>query len=195
MSPDAGPIEEHVAPWRARLDLSLVVNDHAADRNNWYSLLLGLDAWQPVAEGVVVVNSDLYADPGWFGALLPRMADRSTGATLAVDPARGRTDEAMKVALDPAGRVAAIGKVGIDEPGGEYVGLAWWGPTRAAELRHVLASFDGEPRRVDCWYEHGIQAHLETGAAYGSVRVPSSSWVEIDDEDDLRSARRLPVAR
>ena len=194
VSPDSASIARHVAPWEDRLELELVPNPHAADRNNWYSLLLGLDAWRAgPGRDVVVVNSDLFARGEWFTALLREITSTGLPAALAVDRARGRTEEAMKVELDSAGdAVGAIGKVGIERPEGEYVGLAWWERAAAEELRAVLAAFEDQPDRVDNWYEHGIQQHLDAGARYAAADVPSSDWVEIDDERDLEAARRLP---
>lgn len=193
VSPDAASIEEFVEPWRRRLALHLVPNDHAADRNNWYSLLLGLDAVTTTgAADVVVVNSDLFARASWFSALLEHIHLGGHPAALAVDPARGRTAEAMKVAVDTEGAsVTAIGKVGVSEPAGEYVGLAWWSASAAAALRPVLGGFVGDAARIDNWYEHAIQCHLDDGGRYAAVAVPSSEWVEIDDEADLDAARRL----
>jgi choline kinase len=158
-------------------------------------LLLGLRAWEARGSAdVVVVNSDLFADAAWFSTLLDGITRSGEPAALAVDGTRGHTEEAMKVGLDATGRrVAAIGKVGIDRPGGEYVGLAWWAADSAAELRAVLHGFVAEPSRSDNWYEHGIQCHLDAGGRYAAVAVPSDRWVEIDDEADLEAARRLPM--
>jgi choline kinase len=196
--PRAPEIEALVGPWRDRLDIDLVANDHSADRNNWYSLLVGFRAWEREGgsarsgAGVVVVNSDLYAAPGWFEHLLGSLPGADAPATLAVDPERGRNDEAMKVGLDTgAGRVTAIGKVGVERPGGEYVGIAWWSPAGAAALGAVLETFLDEPERSDCWYEHGIAEHIAAGGRYEAVPVPSGRWVEIDDEADLATAREL----
>jgi hypothetical protein len=98
----------------------------------------------------------------------------------------------MKVEVDPSRViVTGIGKVGIEDPWGEYVGLAWWSPEAAAELTKVLAGFEGDPARTDHWYEHGIQSHIGAGGRYQAVDVPSDRWVEIDDEADLAAARAL----
>ena len=191
--PDAAPIEAFVAPWRDRLELELVPNELSASRNNWYSVLLGLRcALARATSDVVVVNSDLYASTAWFTELLGRVTSSGRPAALAVDPRRGRTDEAMKVRVDDdRAEVIAIGKRGIAPPDGEYVGLAWWSAASAAELAEVLAGFVDDPTSIDHWYEHGIQRHLAAGGQYAAVDVPSSKWVEIDDPVDLQTARSL----
>lgn len=188
-----GPIEQRLAGWHDRLHIELVPNERSADRNNWFSLLLGLDAWAAggAATDVAVVNSDLFSSVAWFTQLLGSIADAGPGAALAVDPARGRTDEAMKVAVGANGLVTGIGKVGVPAPDGEYVGLAWLDPGAAQGLRAQLARFLDQPDRADHWYEHAIAEHIATGAGYRAVAVPSSDWVEIDDEADLVAARRL----
>lgn len=195
VGPGAEAIEGVLAPWRTRLAIEVVPNPRSADRNNWYSLLLGLEACDDGGTGpggdVVVVNSDLFASPAWFSALLASITALGVGAGLAVDPARGRTDEAMKVAVGDDGAVTAIGKVGIPDPDGEYVGLAWFDRLAARGLAAELRAFLDQPHRSDHWYEHAIQEHLGGGAAYRAVAVPSSEWVEIDDEADLAAARAL----
>lgn len=194
--PEATIIEAHIDPWRDRLSINLVPNVHAAERNNWYSLLLGIEAWRATdSADLTVVNSDLFASAAWFSALLAAISTSGRPAALAIDPARGRTDEAMKAALSTSGdEVTAVGKIGIDEPGGEYVGLSWWGRPAALELADILASFTHDPDRADHWYEHAIQCHLDAGARYAAVSVPTSEWVEIDDEADLTAARELPMS-
>lgn len=194
VGPGADAIEGLLAPWHERLAIEVVHNDRSSDRNNWYSLLLGLEACgDGTGPGgdVVVVNSDLFASPGWFAALIESMTSLGAGAGLAIDPARGRTDEAMKVAVGDDGAVRAIGKVGVPAPDGEYVGLAWLDRAAARGLAGALRAFLDQPERSDHWYEHAIQEHLTAGARYRAVPVPSSEWVEIDDEDDLAQALAL----
>jgi choline kinase len=190
-------IDAYVDPWRADLHIDLVVNDDYATRNNWCSLLRGLEVWlDGPGDGVVVVNSDLYAGADWFVELVRRASAAPGEAVLAVDPARGRNDEAMKVAVSPGGdRIVAIGKVGIPEPAGESVGLGRWTRAAADELRSILQRFATDPTRADCWYEHAIDVHLAEGGRYGLVPVPDEAWVEIDDDDDLRWAADLAGAR
>lgn len=194
-SDPATEIERAVEPWRERLQVALVPNPHAATRNNWYSLAVGLEAWLHTgqAEDVTIVNSDLYARPAWFVALLREMWADPEGAALAIDGVRPLTDEAMKVSLAGPGTIGSIGKVGINDPRGEYVGVSRWRRPAAEELLAILWGFEGQPERVDNWYEHGIQEHLLAGARYSMVPVPDSEWVEIDDERDLELARRIAI--
>lgn len=186
-------IEQYVAPWRERLHIRLVGNEHSATRNNWYSLVVGLRGARDAGGGdVLVMNSDLFASPTWFGASIGSVRSTSFSAALAVDPTRGDSQESMKVGLDSRGqRVIQIGKIGVDIPGGEYVGLAWWQRSAADAVLAHLEAFIDQPERADHWYEHGIQVHLDQGGEYGAAPVASPDWVEIDDPIDLAAARQL----
>ena len=190
---------------RSDLRPELVHNPQHASRNNWYSLLVGLDALDrrsPDDGGVVVVlNSDLFAAPDWIATFLAAAAklDEVPGM-LAVDVERPLTDEAMKVAAgsahaDGSRWCTAIGKVGVGDPVGEYVGMTALGPGGRARVHDALRRFAGDPAMVDAWYEGAFQ-ELSTAAPFLSVwPTPSSRWVEIDDGADLLAASRLPVGR
>ena len=92
-----------------------------------------------------------------------------------------------------ARRLAAIGKVGVDEPVGEYPGLLALTPERAAAYARTLAEFADEPGSVNNWYEHGIQRETERGQAWTVLPTRTSDWVEIDTPDDLDQATAMLV--
>ena len=177
--------------------LEVCVNDDYAGRNNWYSLLLGLDwlaerRWEGAA---VVLNSDLCAEPRWFDAFLRHMrAERAEGAVLAVDLERPLTDEAMKddVRQGPTGApcCVSIGKTGVARPSGEYVGMAGFGRGSWVRLLDVLRSFRDRPELADAWYEAAIQVLMDREPVLAWA-VPDSRWTEIDDQSDLAVARAL----
>ncbi|MDQ4132073.1 MAG: NTP transferase domain-containing protein [Actinomycetota bacterium] len=177
-----------------------VLNDKHAERNNWYSLLVGLDALDGRLgedDVVVVLNSDLFGLPGWIGALLGAAAEvRDVPGFLAVDVVRPLTAEAMKVAAgasDALGRrwCTAIGKVGVKDPIGEYVGMSALAPSGRALVHDALRAFAADGDRADAWYEEAFQ-EVNAGSPFLVSRAtPSSAWVEIDDADDLRAADRL----
>ncbi|MDP9419182.1 MAG: NTP transferase domain-containing protein [Actinomycetota bacterium] len=189
---------------RSRLRPLLVRNDQHAKRNNWYSLLLGLDALEGRLgddQVVVVLNSDLFGLPVWIGALLTAAADlHGVPGSLAVDVTRPITEEAMKVAagpIDAAGRrwCTAIGKVGVGDPVGEYVGVSALAPSGRALVHDALRAFTAEDARSDAWYEEAYQEISASSPFLTLSPTPSSHWVEIDDAEDLRVAERLASAR
>lgn len=190
---DIEAIASVVEPWRGRVFVDLVVNPHSVTRNNWYSLLLGIERWATSDhDDFLVINSDLFASVGWMEETMRRALSVDLGAALAVDRTRGHDAEAMKVVMDAdGGQITRIGKVGIDSPGGEYVGLGRWNRRAGGELLAELRAFVDDPERIDDWYEHAIDEHLRRSGEYGVVPVPSGHWVEIDDAGDLARARAL----
>ena len=189
---------------RSRLRPLLVRNDQHAQRNNWYSLLVGLDALEGSLgedQVVVVLNSDLFGPPAWIGALLTAAAELAgVPGFLAVDVTRPITDEAMKVAAGPSdvtGRrwCTAIGKVGVGDPVGEYVGMSALAPSGRALVHDALRAFTAEEARADAWYEEAFQEISATSPFLTLSPTPSSDWVEIDDAEDLRTAERLASGR
>jgi len=177
--------------------LDVCLNDEHVRRNNWYSLLVGL---QWLAErrwdgAVVVLNSDLCAPAGWFERFLEHVRGTAgDGGVLAVDLERPLTDEAMKVDVRPsadgAHRCVRIGKTGVERPSGEYVGMAAFGPGGWTQLLEVLRSFCDRPELADAWYEAAIQVLMDREPV-APWAVPDGGWTEIDDQVDLAEARRL----
>lgn len=187
-------VEVVAQEWVATVPIELVANPHFRDRNNWYSLLVGLRAvGGRTDDGVYVLNSDLCASVGWFVDLFTRLEAEPASGAVAVDFDRVLTDEAMLVSVDGS-HLDRIAKVGVDRPVGEYVGLTLLRAAHAEGLADVLGSFVEDPLRVDAWYEHGIQAHVDAGASYRAVAVPDGQWVEIDTAEDLAIGSRLMAA-
>jgi choline kinase len=189
VGPKADAVEAFVEPYRDRLSIRLLPNPLHDVRNNWYSMLLALDDLG-AEDDVLLFNSDLFAAHAWLADAAARLVACGAPAGLGLDLERPLTEEAMKVSARD-GRCRRIGKVGVDDPVGEYVGISWWSASAAAELRSHLAAFLDRDDAVGHWYEHGIDDHLEAGATYAAVPVPSMDWVEIDDPADLARAVEL----
>jgi choline kinase len=168
----------------------VVPNPEFAELNNWWSLLRALREL-PDDGPVVVVNADLLADPAHVAAFL---ADARTGAAdglLAVDLEKVLTDESMKVELDGEGRLARIGKVGIEAPVGEYVGMLMARGPALRALRERLEAFVGRPEAANEWYEGAVGRTAAAGVAWRVWPMPSGGWVEIDDDADFDAAEAL----
>ncbi len=168
----------------------VVPNPEFADLNNWWSLLRALREL-PDDGPVLVVNGDLLADPKHVTAFVRFAAAGDADGLLAVDLERRLTDESMKIARAPDGTLERIGKVGVDPPVGEYIGMLMArGPVLRA-MREVLESFVGREEAANEWYEGAVGRTAAAGVPWHVWPMPSSGWVEIDDDDDLDAAHAL----
>lgn len=162
--------------------------------NNWYSVLLAARALPAEPDPrLVIINGDLFARPGWYAEFIRAAAQTKEDALIAVDLARTLTDESMKVAARGEGRsvLDAIGKVGIEDPVGEYVGMLMARGEALAAFRSRLEGFVGREEHRNEWYERAVGLTAAAGTDWRIWGTPDSDWVEIDDDGDYEQATRL----
>jgi choline kinase len=188
-----GHAAEEIARFAAERDpeIRLVDNPDYDKINNWLSLLLALRALGDLDEDerVVVFNADLLASPDWFAAFLEAAARTDDEALIAVDTARRLTDESMKVSGED--QLELIGKVGVQRPVGEYVGMLMARGAARVRLQATLESYLGDKGAIDNWYEHAVGDMAAAGVPWILWPTPDSRWIEIDDPADLESAGDL----
>jgi len=169
-------------------------NPDYARLNNWYSVLLALERFDRDPDRrVVIVNSDLYARPEWLADFVAEASRTPHDSLIGIDLERNLTDESMKVAVEagPPMTVRQIGKVGIDDPAGEYVGLLMArGPVLEAFREHLLR-FVGLSEHNDEWYERAVGLSAAAGTPWVVHPMADSNWVEIDDDGDYSAALAL----
>jgi choline kinase len=171
-------------------NVRIVMNLEWAELNNWWSLLRALREL-PDDGPVAVLNADLLADDESVAAFLESAAQGSGEGLLAVDLDKKLTDESMKVSLTADGLLHRIGKVAVDDPAGEYVGMLAVRGRALRRLREVLEGFVGRPEAANEWYEGAIGRTAAEGTAWRVWGMPTGSWVEIDDDRDLEHAESL----
>jgi choline kinase len=187
-----GHVGEAIESFLAERDepVAVVRNAEFAELNNWWSLLRALREL-PEDGPVLVMNSDLLVEPAQIAAFVEAAAIGDADGLLCVDLERELTDESMKVSQAADGTLARIGKVDVDEPVGEYIGLlmARGGALRA--VRERLESFVDHPGASNEWYEGAVGRTAADGVGWDIWPMPSGGWVEIDDDDDLDAANAL----
>lgn len=163
--------------------IELCHNDRP-DWNNAYSLWCARDAY---ATGALIVNGDTLHPVDVEKALL---AQRGPGLLLAVDDLKPLTDEAMKVTVDPAGRITRITKqMPVARAQGEYIGACLVEPGAAAALTAALeTTWRAEPQ---LYYEDAFQALIDAGGDVRAAPLGAVEWVEVDDTADLDRARDI----
>ncbi len=174
-------------------EVRVVANPEFAELNNWWSLLRALREL-PDEGPVLVINADLMADPVHVTAFIRAAAAADADGLLAVDHERRLTDESMKVAQSAEGALRQIAKVGVSAPVGEYIGMLAARGAALRALREVLESFVGHNEAADEWYEGAVGRTAAAGVPWYLWPMPSTGWVEIDDDDDLHAAQALVAA-
>jgi choline kinase len=180
---------------RQRLGLvGTIFNPDYARLNNWYSVLLALDSLEPDPERrLVIINSDLYARPAWFADFIAEATRTPHESLIGIDLERELTDESMKVSVEegPPMTVTGIGKVGIDNAAGEYVGLLMARGSVLEDFREALRGFVDRPEHDDEWYERAVGLTAAAGTPWVVHPMPDGDWVEIDDDGDYAAALEL----
>jgi choline kinase len=184
---EAAAIEAFAAD---RGGLRIIRNPEFASLNNWWSLLRALRELPP--EGpVAVINADLLVDPDHVRDFLLDAAASPGEATICVDLERRLTDESMKVSRAADGSLGRIGKVEVADPAGEYIGMLMARGAALAAVRAELERFVGHAESANEWYEGAVGRSAAGGARWRIWPMPSSDWVEIDDDDDLARAHEM----
>jgi choline kinase len=165
--------------------LTLVPNDRALDWNNAYSLWL---AREHFARGALMVNGDTVHPVSVEKTLLA--ARGTAGVILALDNVKPLADEEMKVVLDERGLLARITKrMDPARADGEYIGATLIEAGAAAGLADALeATWRRDP---GLYYEDGYQELADRGGEVAVAPIGAVDWVEVDDHDDLRRARKI----
>lgn len=171
-------------------DVGVIRNEEFAELNNWWSLLRALREL-PEEGPVAVINADLLADPEHIAAFIEDAAQPESDALICVDLERPLTDESMKVSRGPDGSLERIAKVGVDAPAGEYIGLLMARGDALRQVRAVLEGFVGRPAAANEWYEGAVGRTAAAGVEWRIWPMPSSAWVEIDDDADLDAAHAM----
>ncbi len=183
----AGAVEERKAALEQRygVRLTLVHNDKAEIWNNAYSMWLACDH---MTDGVLMVNGDTVHPVSVEETLLKH---RGPDVLLAIDAEKQLAEEEMKIQVATDGGLARITK--LMDPAtayGEYIGATLIEPAAVPRLKDALqATFERDP---DLYYEDGYQEMVDRGERIDIAPLPSgTSWVEVDNHEDLARAREI----
>jgi choline kinase len=170
---------------RGRYDCTLVMNDHFADWNNFYSVLVA----EPHLAGhpFIQLDGDVILDE----VLLPRLLRAPGEAVLAVDVREELDDETMKAQVDGS-RVIALSKQ-LDPRNciGEYIGITRLSAAAGRAVFDELARFPDEKLTHE-YYDHAYHRLTSSGQIpFGIVDVHDCTTIEIDNLDDLGRAEAM----
>ncbi len=147
---------------------------------------LGLALARCRGHALLVVDGDLACED----AVVERVLADTRPCVLAVDRARVMGDEEVKVACGEDGRVVEIAKTlpAVDAHG-EFLGIARYDATVAAELAAVVEALLGEGNET-AYYEEAL-ARLARARRVDTLDVSGLTWVEIDFLVDYLEALKI----
>jgi choline kinase len=141
----------------------------------------------------LLLNGDTVFEDGVLLRLLDSIRDP---LTVTVDHKREYDDDDMKVALDGAGRVLAIGKhLPVDAVGAEAIGLI---ALTGSGPKLFVEGLERAVRRPDAlrrWYLSVVNDLAEEDGVVGTASIRGMWWREIDGSDDLARARQEWLGR
>jgi len=122
--------------------------------------------------------------------VLERLLGEGRGSVnVAVSRKASYDDDDMKVALDPGGRVRAIGKkLEGREPDAEAIGMSLFRGRGVAAFREALEAAVRHPEALDRWYTSVLDELAAQGPVH-AVDIGGCWWTEIDSPADLERAR------
>jgi choline kinase len=170
---------------RSELPVRFAHSDEYASTQNVVSLAAGLREREP-GERWMKLDGDLIVDP----AIVRELA--GAPARVAVDTSVRVGAEEMKVLVD-RGRITAFGKgLAPKRCAGESIGVEAFsdaGAERVAAAIHTAV----ERGRTQLYYED-VYNDVLASVAFEPLAVDGSSWIEVDDLEDLARAETLVLS-
>jgi choline kinase len=166
-------------------DIRFLYNPHYESMNNIYSFLLT----EELDDDILLINSDDFYDD----RMIPVLLEASARTAVLVDTQKTLTEESMRVLLDKEGKLVKVNKkIALDEADGEYIGISKLARPELQVLYRVARTMI-EAGETDAWYENVYEACARDVGIIG-VDTQGLPWVEIDDFNDLETAKKLAAS-
>ena len=124
-------------------------------------------------------------------ALMARvLGNDQQGICVTIDRKDGYDDDDMKVIVDEAGRLQAIGKRISDGVNGESIGLLAFRQGGAQRFQEAIERAMRTPEGTTIWYLRVIH-HLAQNGEVWTLDIQGEEWGEVDFPPDVEAARAL----
>lgn len=165
------------------LDVRLVFNARFRETNNNYSLWCAASAC--AGEEILLLDSDILFHPSILDRLLEAPQENALALRENLPGNPSLTEEEIKVAMTPPGRILRIGKdVPPRDSAGESLGIERFSRSAADRLFAILSI----RKEQNEFYEAGFQQMIDEGVVLQAVGCGTLPGMEIDTLDDLRDA-------
>ena len=176
------------------LRIHFLVNPKYESTNNAFSLLMARDFYFGQKDCTVQTEELLLldADIVFPSDLLPYLRRQASSNKIAVRVRGDHDEEEVRVKVDRAGNILAIGKTTpLAETHGESIGIEIFSSSSARKLFEILEKRvrSGEGRTE--YYEATFQKMIDEGEKLRSIDVSDFASVEIDTPEDLRAAEEI----
>ena len=171
-----GQIDAAVAGYQS---VGTVYNQHFADKNNWYSMLVGLEELGDTSD-IVMLDGDL-----WLADELASQLLWCKQSHMLADDYAEPKDEAMQLATDEDGVVIECSKE--CSGGAEYTGALRLQREDIAATLAILRACD-----VPSSYYDGLVGEQLPMRLLSTMGHP---WIEVDNQTDLELAQRVATTR
>ncbi len=162
-------------------EIQFIYNPHFDTMNNIYSFLLT----ESIGDDLLLINSDDFYDE----RMIPLLLNHEAPTAILVDQQKELTEEAMRVKLEN-GRLTEINKkIPLNEANGEYIGISKLAKADLETLYRTARKMI-EAGDTDAWYENVYEACVDAVKIVG-VDTCGYPWIEIDDFNDLETARKM----
>ncbi|MFC4075606.1 phosphocholine cytidylyltransferase family protein [Salinithrix halophila] len=164
--------------------IQFIYNPEFESMNNIYSFLLTKE----IGEDILLINSDDFFDE----RMIPLILEDGCRTSVLVDTQKVLTEESMRVKL-VNGRLSEVNKkMGLEEADGEYIGISKLAKEDLDILYRVAREMI-DAGETNAWYENVYEA------CAGDVKIVGTDtkglpWVEIDDFNDLETAKKLAAS-
>jgi choline kinase len=110
-----------------------------------------------------------------------------------IDRKEGYDEDDMKVVVDEAGRLHAIGKrLDLDEVNAESIGLLAFRGSGAQTFRHAIERAIRTSEGTTIWYLRVIHQVAQESPVW-TLDISGEEWGEVDFPEDVESAEALTV--
>jgi choline kinase len=179
-------VERVVQQAFADMNVQVIVNDHYAETNTGYSLLLAAE----MVEGSAFVkfDGDVVFDPEILRRLLSSPGDNA----LCIDRNIQLASEEVKVALSDGTRVSKVSKnLAPADAVGESIGIEKISADTADLLFSELRTMMEHQRHLQDYYEGAYERLIDRGVPFHAVDITGLPWTEIDTQQDYDAANAL----
>src|SRR5688500_18496230 len=154
--------------------------------DNLGSLFIALEE---IAGDVLVWNGDTLVSEELMARVVAN-GDRD-GICVTIDRKPGYDEDDMKVVVDDAGRLHAIGKrLDLATVNAESIGLLAFRGAGAQTFRHAIERAIRTPEGTTIWYLRVIH-HIAQEAPVWTLDINGEEWGEVDFPEDVASAEQL----